>query len=111
MARAARTHGSKARSLHRKRGTSKPGHPFYLSSKWRGVKGLRTMHLAKQPFCVVCKEEGKPFNKCIPEVAIVDHIRPHRGRPNIFFDPDNLQTMCKSHHSKKTIRDMGGFGQ
>jgi len=43
-------------------------------------------------------------------VAIVDHIRPHRGRPELFFDESNLQTMCKSHHSIKTLHDMGGFG-
>lgn len=111
MARSARTHGSKARSLHRKRGSSKPGHPLYATSQWKGKKGLRLKHLSKQPFCVACREEGKTFIESIPDVAIVDHIRPHRGRPELFFDEDNLQTMCKSHHSKKTIQDMGGYGR
>jgi 5-methylcytosine-specific restriction endonuclease McrA len=23
-----------------------------------------------------------------------DHRRPHRGRPNLFWDPDNIQTLC-----------------
>ena len=111
MPKAARTHGSKARSLHRKRGTSKPGHPLYTKAKWNGKYGLRLRHLSKHPFCVVCREQGKSTIECIPKVAVVDHIIPHRGRPEIFFDEDNLQTMCKPHHSQKTVQDMGGFGQ
>ena len=112
MANSAKVHGKrrKGRSLHRERGSSSPGHPLYKDSRWRGANGLRKLHLSKQPFCVECRKEGKPIAECIPAVAIVDHIRPHRGRPELFFDESNLQTMCKSHHSMKTLHDMGGFG-
>lgn len=111
MAKAARVHGSKARSIHRKSGTSKPGHALYVTAAWCGKYGLRLKHLSSHPFCVVCREEGKTTIECVPKPAIVDHIRPHRGRPELFFDESNLQTMCKSHHSKKTIQDMGGYGR
>jgi 5-methylcytosine-specific restriction enzyme A len=31
---------------------------------------------------------------------IVDHKVPHRGDPVLFWDPDNLQTMCQEHHNR-----------
>ena len=32
------------------------------------------------------------------EGRVVDHIRMHRGDLHLFFDPDNLQTLCKACH-------------
>ncbi|MEO0958930.1 MAG: HNH endonuclease signature motif containing protein [Pseudomonadota bacterium] len=37
----------------------------------------------------------------------VDHIKPVRDRPDLAFDLDNLQTLCGSCHSKKTIEEIG----
>lgn len=30
---------------------------------------------------------------------IVDHIKPHRGDVELFFDDTNLQTLCVTHHN------------
>ena len=40
----------------------------------------------------------------------VDHIRPHKGDPRLFFDRGNLQALCHGCHSRKTSRFDGGFG-
>lgn len=37
----------------------------------------------------------------------VDHVKPVRDAPDLAFDLDNLQVLCKRHHSQKTKREMG----
>ncbi|WP_292326341.1 HNH endonuclease [Mesorhizobium sp.] len=34
----------------------------------------------------------------VTEADIVDHIKPHRGDAALFFEPSNLQSLCKYHH-------------
>ncbi|MGU3494226.1 HNH endonuclease [Xanthobacteraceae bacterium A53D] len=35
----------------------------------------------------------------VVEVAeVVDHVVPHKGDEELFFDRDNLQPLCKAHH-------------
>ncbi len=36
----------------------------------------------------------------------VDHIRPHRGDPRLFWDPANWQALCASCHSRKTLEEI-----
>lgn len=35
-----------------------------------------------------------------PNSAVVDHIKPHRGDLDLFWDPDNLQAVSKEYHDK-----------
>ena len=69
---------------------------FYNSSKWRK---LRKAYVAENPLCVVCESRG--FVSAVQEV---DHIVPIRlgGSP---FDWDNLQSLCKSCHSRKSAKE------
>lgn len=72
------------------------------SSAWRRA---REGFLAHHPFCVVCEAEG------FPRLAVVvDHIVPHKGDKNLFWDKSNWQPLCKHHHDLKTARENGGFG-
>lgn len=41
---------------------------------------------------------------------MVDHIRPHKSNYDLFWDPNNWQSMCDPCHSKKTATEDGGFG-
>jgi len=66
---------------------------------------LRKKHLSEQPLCEECKAQGK-----YAAATDVDHRNPHRGDERMFFDPANLQSLCKQCHSKKTAREDGGFG-
>lgn len=55
----------------------------------------RLRHLRSEPFCRTC---GKPGNE-------VDHVIPHRGVKWLFDLEGNLQTLCESHHAKKTAHE------
>jgi 5-methylcytosine-specific restriction protein A len=64
---------------------------------------IRSEHLRDHPCCVQCAAQGvQRFGRH------VDHIVSKRnGGTN---DPTNLQTLCDSHHSRKTATYDGGFG-
>lgn len=68
---------------------------------------LRAQHLAKQAYCQCqqCKRSLSPA-----KADMVDHIVPHRGDDRLRLDPNNLQSMLRSHHSRKTAKYDGGFG-
>lgn len=82
---------------------------FKGSSNERGYgyrwKKLRDRFIQKHPHCVECLKNG-----VITLATDVDHIIPHRGDPKLLYDENNLQSLCKSCHSKKTAREDGGFG-
>ena len=79
------------------RSDPKPWHRMYKRPEW---PRLRAAQLAREPFCRECAAVG------IREYATeVDHIRPHRGDLKLFLDPDNLQSLCHSCHSRKTMRE------
>lgn len=45
----------------------------------------------------------------VVEVAtVVDHVVPHRGDVDLFFDATNLQSLCKPHHDRdKQLMEQG----
>lgn len=69
-----------------------PWQGLYFTNRW---KALRQMHLSKEPLCVECGYEGNE----------VDHVADHKGNERLFYDANNLQTLCTSCHSKKTFAD------
>lgn len=71
---------------------------WYAKANWRK---LRAWVLNRDPLCRLCLEEG-----IVREATEVDHIIPRRERPDLSFDLDNLQALCKPHHSQKTAREM-----
>ena len=71
---------------------------LYNSYEW---KVLRKEQLEKEPMCMDCM-----LNNIIKVATDVDHIQPHRGDPKLFFDKNNLQSLCKKHHSMKTAREV-----
>lgn len=71
-------------------------------STWRK---LRATILRQRPLCAECEKQGK-----LVKAQHLDHIRPHKGDMALFYDPDNLQGLCHSCHSRKTAQEDGGFG-
>ncbi|MFZ3132667.1 MAG: HNH endonuclease signature motif containing protein [Desulfosporosinus sp.] len=67
----------------------------------------RTQFLMAHPLCECkeCKDGG-----LITVATVVDHIIPHKGNYNLFWDPSNHQAMSKQHHDRKTATEDGGFG-
>lgn len=76
---------------------------LYKSAAWSRLRGRQ---LRAQPLCAECRKQGK-----MTIATEVDHIIPHKGDKTLFFDANNLQSMCKSCHSQKTAREDGGWGR
>lgn len=67
------------------------------NSKWQRA---RTRFLHQHPLCVECQKEGR-----LVKATVVDHIKPHRGDPVLFWDETNWQPLCKPCHDKKTWKE------
>lgn len=71
-----------------------PQDPFYSSKRWQDA---RTTQLRLQPYCCVCALIG-----IRSRATEVDHVVAIRagGHPT---NPANLRSLCRTHHSQKTI--------
>ncbi len=67
-------------------------------SRWRAA---RKQYLAQHPLCVMCLAEGK-----LTPATVVDHILPHRGDQQLFWNQENWQALCKDCHDRKTGRGL-----
>lgn len=76
-----------------------------LNSYQRGYdrrwQKYRKWFLELHPLCARC---GKL-------ATVVDHIIPHKGNKELFWDASNHQPLCKACHDKKTALEDGGFGK
>ena len=63
-------------------------------SRWQRA---RAIYLRSNPLCVECLKVG-----IIKAATVVDHIEPHRGDYDKFWDKSNWQSLCKRHHDIKT---------
>ena len=61
---------------------------------------MRAYQLARYPLCTYCQSLGH-----ITTATIADHIKPHRGKPELFYAPDNLQSLCESCHNAAKKRE------
>lgn len=70
----------------------------YCRVRWRR---FRRAHLSANPVCVECERQGRTTL-----AEHVDHIRPVTGPDDpAFFDDANVQSLCASCHSRKTLRE------
>lgn len=67
------------------------------NSRWRKV---RRIFLKAHPLCEMCRKEGR-----LVKATVVDHIIPHRGDQELFWDQNNFQALCKSCHDRKTMTE------
>lgn len=75
---------------------------FYNSKKWRII---RKMQLEAHPFCEECLMNGKRT-----KAIVVDHIIPIKKGGDM-YDYTNLQSLCASCHSKKSVLEGSRFGK
>ena len=64
------------------------------NSRWQKA---RARYLKAHPLCVLCARQNKYV-----KATVVDHIKPHRGDPILFWDESNWQSLCKPCHDNKT---------
>ena len=62
--------------------------------RWRKA---RSAFLQRNPLCVECMRKG-----VLTPATVVDHIIPHRGDKELFWNEENWQPLCKSCHDRKT---------
>jgi len=67
-------------------------------SRWEKA---RKAYLAKHRLCVECERL-----KRVTLATVVDHIVPHRGDMDLFWDRANWQGLCEPHHRTKTAREV-----
>ena len=58
--------------------------------KWQRA---RVQFLHSNPLCVHCERDGRTT-----PAKVVDHVVPHRGDDQLFWDTDNWQALCKRCH-------------
>ncbi|HEM4265086.1 TPA: HNH endonuclease [Streptococcus suis] len=80
---------------------------YQLDTKSTKAKGYnaqwnkaRLRYLKVHPLCVQCKVKGR-----LTKATVVDHIKPHRGDQELFWNQSNWQALCKSCHDRKTKTD------
>lgn len=66
------------------------------SRKW---KVAREAYLNEHPLCLECLKE-----KRVTAATVVDHIIPHKGDMKLFWDRNNWQPLCASHHNSDKQR-------
>jgi len=80
-----------------------------LSSNDRGYnyrwQQTRLGYLRKHPLCVHCQALGR-----VTVATDLDHIVPHKGDMEMFWQSSNWQGLCSYHHKLKTVKEDGGFG-
>jgi 5-methylcytosine-specific restriction protein A len=82
----------------------------WRSGKTTGERGygrrwqkVRIGYLQSHPLCKMCESEGR-----IVPAEVLDHIIPHKGDMELFWDSDNWQGLCKRHHdSDKKLLESG----
>lgn len=74
---------------------------LYTTSRWHKLKHQQ---LAAHPLCVFHLQLGK-----MVKAEVVDHIIPWRGNEQLFWDSNNLQSLCKlCHDSVKKRFEVSG---
>ena len=79
----------------------RPWRHLYNMKAWHR---LRTAQLRDEPLCRLCSARGD-----VTAASIADHKIPHKGDEALFFDRENLQSLCKTcHDSAKQKQEKTG---
>lgn len=75
---------------------------WYTSRRWRK---LRQVILVRDLY--TCQRTGVLLigKHPAPNSAVIDHIRPHRGDPVLFWDETNLMAVSKAFHDSQKQRE------
>ena len=88
----------------RQRDATVPWRAWYKTAKWQR---LRWSILERDLFaCQMCRRVDGNTSQ-----LVADHRQPHRGDAALFWNPENLQCLCKRCHDKhkQAIERASGF--
>lgn len=94
-------HKKKTDSDYNKYQRDKFSKTFYNTPTWRE---LRKKKLKLSPFCEECRKNG-----VIVKATMVDHKVPIK-QGGVPLDIENLQSLCWSCHSRKSVQEGSRFG-
>src|SRR5262245_29953476 len=81
--------------------TRTPWDVWYSRKRWRRRSDAQ---LREHPLCAMCLKEGK-----VVPASVADHVIPHHGDPNLFWQGE-LQSLCTMHHSSsKRFEELRGY--
>lgn len=85
----------------RQRDASQPWRAWYKTARWQK---LRLDVLSRDGW--TCQKTGVALvgKYPAPNSPVVDHIIPHRGDPDLFWDQANLQAVSKQYHDSEKQR-------
>lgn len=94
-----RTRREANREHDKRRSASQPWRAWYKTTQWRA---LRLATFTRDLYtCRMCAK--------VTASPVCDHVTPHKGDPDLFFDAANLQTLCaKCHDSAKQSQERTG---
>jgi len=81
----------------------RPWLDWYRDQRWRGPNGRRIKQLAAEPWCRFHAKRGERV-----KATTVDHIEPHRGDPDRFWN-GALQSLC--HHCHSAVKQSHEAGR
>jgi 5-methylcytosine-specific restriction protein A len=89
------------RSRQRTRATPSPekrqAARLYGTARWQE---LRLAQLRAEPLCDKCADRNR-----VTAATVVDHVERHGNDERRFYDPRNLQSLCKTCHDRKTMTE------
>jgi 5-methylcytosine-specific restriction protein A len=82
------------RGWNRQDGPRPSAHKRGYNKAWQRY---RIGYLIEHPLCVLCEREGR-----VTAATVVDHVLPHQGDEERFWDEANHMALCARCHSRKT---------
>lgn len=79
---------------------AEPWRAWYSLARW---KKLRLATFLRDLF--TCQREGCGRVEGETSQLVADHIVPHKGNARLFWDPNNIQTLCKPCHDRDKQRE------
>jgi 5-methylcytosine-specific restriction protein A len=70
-----------------------PWRAWFSTARWKALRLfvlLRDLYTCQMPGCGRVEPDTSQL--------VADHVKPHRGDERLFWDPKNLQTLCKPCH-------------
>lgn len=80
-----------------------PWRAWYNTARWRKLRLrvlLRDLYTCQMPSCGRIEPRTSQL--------VCDHVKPHRGDEALFWDENNLQTLCKTCHDTLKQREEQG---
>lgn len=90
---------TQGRSADNNRAIFAPWRKWYGTARWRA---LRMAIFVRDGF--TCQWPGCRRIEANTSRLVADHRKPHRGDEALFWDEENLQTLCKPCHDKHKQR-------